>query len=128
MKQIKEDDFKKILFGLGIVLFLVIPLMIVNTIGDGFLEAYLSTLGILFLAPFIVLMSILLLEFDALPFSIWYMLLFWTLPPIIIGVATKGEDEGVKGYGAGYLLMLMIMIIALILGIFSVIAGRIVLT
>lgn len=124
MKEIKEDDFKRILFGLGILLILTIPLMIMDAIGGGFLEAYLSALVVLFLAPFIVPMSILTWEFDALPFSMWYMILFWTLPPIMIGVATKGEDEGegVRDYGAGYLFMLIITVVALILGIIGAIA------
>lgn len=124
MKEIKEDDFKKILFGLGILLILTIPLMIMDAIGGGFLEAYLSALVVLFLAPFIVPMSILTWEFDFFPFSMWYVILFWTLPPIMIGVATKGEGkgEGIKGYDMGYLLMLMITIVALFLGILSAIA------
>jgi len=125
MKEMEKDNFNKIVFELlGVLLLLVIPLMIMNTMKGGFIEVYLSALGVLFLGPFIVPLSIVTWEFDILPFSLWYILLFWTLPPIIIGIARADEDEKefARKYSAGYFYMLSITVVVLFIGIIGAIA------
>ena len=125
MKEINDDNSKKILFSLGIILIFVIPLMVLNTLKGGFIEAYFSVIALLFLGPFIVPMTILTWEFDMLPFSMWYMLLFWTLPPIIMGVATEDKEEPDfwKRYTLGYLIMLITTIVVFFIGVLYVLAS-----
>ena len=125
MKSIKDDNLRLPILGLGILIMLALPLLIMHmgteVASAGFIEDYLSILAYLFLAPFIIPMSILLWEFDTIVISIWYMIIFWTLPPIAIGIALAGNEKAgnVREYGAGYLMMLFGTVIVLILGIIS---------
>lgn len=123
MIPIKELDSKLGFLLVGIALILVIPLMAMKGMDAGFLEAYLSTLWILFLGPFILPVSVLTWEFDMFPFSMWYVLLFWTLPPIVMGVALAGdENEYLRKYSGGFVTMLGVSVVALLLGILGALA------
>ena len=93
MKEINDDNSKKIMLYLGIILIFVIPLMVVNILKGGFIETYFSALALFFLGPFIVPISILTWELDMLPFSMWYVLLFWTIPPIMMGIGKEDKEE-----------------------------------
>ena len=128
MKSIEEEKLRLPILALGIIIILALPLLIMRmgteVVSGGFIEDYLSILAYLFLAPFIIPMSILLWEFDTIVISIWYMIIFWTLPPIAIGIALVGDETtgDKRDYGAGYLIMLLVMIAVLILGIIGAIA------
>jgi len=131
MKLIEEEKLRLPILGLGIFIILVLPLLIMRTgteiVGAGFIEDYLSILAYLFLAPFIISMSILIWEFDMIVISFWYIIIFWTLPPIAIGVALVEDEQpgdikgDRRGYEEGYLIMLFGTIIVLILGIIGVV-------
>ena len=127
MKSIKDDDLRLPLLGLGIFIILVLPLLIMRTgtevASAGFIEGYLSILAYLFLAPFIVPMSILMWEFDMIVISIWYIIAFWTIPPIAIGIALAGDEKtgDMREYGAGYLMMILVTVAVLTLGIIAAI-------
>ena len=128
MKSIDEEKLRLPILGLGILIILAMPLLIMRmgteVVSGGFIEDYLSILAYLFLAPFIVPMSIIMWEFDTIVISFWYIIIFWTLPPIAIGVALAGDEKtgDMKEYGAGYLMMLIVTIAVLFLGILSAIA------
>lgn len=121
----KEDNLRLVLLGLAGILILGLPLVIMQKsagiVSAGFIGDYLSILMLLFLSPFIVPMSVLLWEFDMFAFSVWYMLLFWTIPPIAIGMGTS-ETLDIKNYGSGYVMMLMVTIFVLFIGILAGIA------
>ena len=124
MKEINEDNSKKFMLYLGIILIFVIPLMVVNILKGGFIETYFSALALFFLGPFIVPISILTWELDMLPFSMWYVLLFWTIPPIMMGIGKEDKEEPdfSRRYSFGYLVMLMVTVVVLLIGILGAIA------
>ena len=125
MKSIEDEKLRLPIFGLGIFIILTLPLLIMHmgteVASAGFIADYLSILAYLFLAPFIVPMSIIMWEFDMFVISIWYIIVFWTIPPIAIGIALAGNEKAgdVREYSAGYLMMLFGTVIVLILGIIS---------
>ena len=127
MKSIEDEKLRLPILGLGILIILAMPLLIMRmgteVVSAGFIEDYLSILAYLFLAPFIVPMSILMWEFDMIVISIWYIIAFWTIPPIAIGIALVGDEKtgDIREYGAGYLMMLLVTVAVLILGIISAI-------
>lgn len=127
MKSIDDDDLRLPILGLGILIILALPLLIMRmgteVASAGFIEDYLSILAYLFLAPFIVPMSIIMWEFDTIVISIWYIIIFWTLPPIAIGVALAGDEKtgDKRDYSEGYLMMILVTVAVLTLGIIAAI-------
>ena len=127
MKSIEDEKLRLPILGLGILIILAMPLLIMRmgteVVSAGFIEDYLSILAYLFLAPFIVPMSILMWEFDMIVISIWYIIAFWTIPPIAIGIALAGDEKtgDMREYGAGYLMMILVTVAVLTLGIIAAI-------
>ena len=127
MKSIEKEKLRLPILGLGILIILAMPLLIMRmgteVVSAGFIEDYLSILAYLFLAPFIVPMSILMWEFDMIVISIWYIIAFWTIPPIAIGIALAGDEKtgDMREYGAGYLMMILVTVAVLTLGIIAAI-------